>query len=129
MAIWRRRHHFIGYLEEEAPFYWRFERGGTVLLSRFGWRLVNFFYLCPKLCWRLAGVLFYGPSSTCRAGRLDQVKIFAMEIIHISMPYCSHDKYGIFYKTTRKFVYNYHIHSFVYVSYGENNNPKLSNEK
>ena len=34
---------------------------------------MEFFYLCQKLCWRLAGVSFYGPCSTWRAGRLDQV--------------------------------------------------------
>ena len=54
-----RRHQLIGNLEEEAPFYWLFERGGTILLSKFGRRLVDFFYLCPKPCWRLAGVSFY----------------------------------------------------------------------
>ena len=49
-----RRHHFIGNLEEEPPFYWLFERGGTILLSKFWSRMAEFFYLCPKLCWRLA---------------------------------------------------------------------------
>ena len=73
MRIWNRRHHFIGNFGEEAPFYWLFERGGAILLGKFGRRLVEFFYLCPKLCWRLAGVSFYGPSTTWRAGRLDQV--------------------------------------------------------
>ena len=34
---------------------------------------MEFFYLCPKLCWRLAGVSFYGPYSSWRAGHLDQV--------------------------------------------------------
>ena len=34
---------------------------------------MEFFYLCPKLWWRLAGVSFYGPSTTRRAGRQDQV--------------------------------------------------------
>ena len=73
LVILDRRPHFIGFLREEAPFYWLFERGGTILLSKSGRRLVDFFYLCPKLCWRLAGVSFYVPSSTWRAGRLDQV--------------------------------------------------------
>ena len=30
------------------------------------------FYSCPKLCWRLAWVSFYGRCSTWRAGHLDQ---------------------------------------------------------
>ena len=68
-----RRHHFIGNFEEEAPFYLLFERGGSILLAKFGRRLVEFFYLCPKLCWRLTGVSFYGPCSTWRASHLDQV--------------------------------------------------------
>ena len=34
---------------------------------------MELFYLCPKLCWRLAGVSFYGPCSAWRAGRRDQV--------------------------------------------------------
>ena len=58
-----RRPHFIGFLREEGP----------LLLSSSGRRLVDFFYLCPKLCWGLAGVSFYVPTSTWRAGRLDQV--------------------------------------------------------
>ena len=65
-----RRHHFIGNFEEEAPFYLLFERGGSILLAKFGRRLVEFFYLCPKLCWRLTGVSFYGPY---RAGHHNQV--------------------------------------------------------
>ena len=68
-----RRHHFICNFGQEAPFYWLFEGGGTILLSSSGRRLVDFFYSCPKLCWRLAGVSFYVPSSTWRANRLDQV--------------------------------------------------------
>ena len=42
---------------------------------------MDFFYICPKLCW-LAGVSFYGPCSTWRAGHLDQV-------ILLVWPYCS----------------------------------------
>ena len=68
-----RRHNFIGHFGEEAPLYSLFERGEVILLGKFGRRLVDFFYLCPKLCWRLAGVSFYGPCSTWRAGHLDQV--------------------------------------------------------
>ena len=61
MTIWKR-----GYLDEEdyrevAPFNW-VELGG-------GW----WSFFCQKLCWRLAGVSFYGPCSTQRTGRLDQV--------------------------------------------------------
>ena len=67
------RHNFIGHFGEEAPFSWLFERGGAILLGKFGRRLVDFFYLCSKLCWMLAGVSFYGPCSTWRAGHLDQV--------------------------------------------------------
>ena len=63
MVILERRPHFIGYLREEEPFYWVNLGGGR-------W---SFFYLCPKLCWRLAGVSFYGTCSTWRAGHLDQV--------------------------------------------------------
>ena len=63
MVILERRSHFIGYFREEAPFYW-------VNLGE-GWR--SFFYLCPKLRWRLAAVSFYGSCSTWRAGHLDQV--------------------------------------------------------
>ena len=47
LAIWVRRHHFIGHIWEEV---------GRV------------FYLCPKLCWRLAGVYIYGPCSTVPEG-------------------------------------------------------------
>ena len=43
MAISERRHHFTGNFGEEALFYWLFERGGTILLGKFGRRLVKFF--------------------------------------------------------------------------------------
>ena len=33
---------------EEAPVYWPFERGGTILLCKFGRRLVEFFLLKSK---------------------------------------------------------------------------------
>ena len=69
-----RRHHFIDNFGEEAPFHLLFERGEAILLGKLGKRLVEFsFYLYPKLCWRLAGVPFYGPCFTWRAGHLDQV--------------------------------------------------------
>ena len=42
--------------KEEVPFYLLFERGGIILLGKFGRRLVECFYSCPKLCWRLAEV-------------------------------------------------------------------------
>ena len=64
---------FYTHFNEEAPFNWQFGRGGTILLGKFGRRLMEFFYLCPKLCWRLAWVSFYGPCSIWRAGHLDQV--------------------------------------------------------
>ena len=35
-----------------------YEIGGTILLSQFERRMVDLFYSCPKLCWRLAGVSF-----------------------------------------------------------------------
>ena len=54
IPILMRRHQF----GEEAPFYCLFERGGTILLGKFGRRLVECFYLCPKPCWRLARVSF-----------------------------------------------------------------------
>ena len=47
-------HHFIGNYGEEAPFYWLFQRGGTILLVNLGGGWWSFLYLCPKLCWRLA---------------------------------------------------------------------------
>ena len=64
---------FYTLFDEEAPFYKQFGRGGTILLGKFGRRSVEFFYLCPKLCWRLAGVSFYGLYFSWRAGHLDQV--------------------------------------------------------
>ena len=52
----------IGSLGEESPFHWLFERVGTI----------SFIY-CPEPWRLLAGVWFYDPCSTRRAGRLDQV--------------------------------------------------------
>ena len=69
----RRRYHLFGIFGEKALFYWPFEIGDTILLRKHGRRLVEFFYICPKLCWMLAGVSFYGPCSTWRACHLDQV--------------------------------------------------------
>ena len=66
-VILERRLHFIGYLREEEPFYWVNLRGS--------WRS---FYLYPKLGWRLAGVSFFGPYSTWRAGHLDQVILLVL---------------------------------------------------
>ena len=63
LVIMERRPHFTGYFGGEAPFYW-VNLGG-------GWW--SFLYLCPKLCWRLAGVPFYGPCTNWRAGDQDQV--------------------------------------------------------
>ena len=36
---------FISNLGEEAPFYWLFQVGGTILLGKFGRRMMEFFYL------------------------------------------------------------------------------------
>ena len=75
MGIYERTHHFSSNFGEEAPIYWVLKRGGNILLSKFGSRLVDFCYLRPKLCWLLAGASFYGPCSTWRAGRLGQVAL------------------------------------------------------
>ena len=37
------------------------------------WEEVDGVFFRQKLCWRLAGVSFYGPCSTQRTGRLDQI--------------------------------------------------------
>ena len=72
-----RGHHFIGNFGEEARFYWLFQGGGTILLGKFWRRLVEvFIYLCPKLCWRLSGVSFYGPCSMWRSGHPVGYKLF-----------------------------------------------------
>ena len=47
LVILERRPHFIGYLRDEASVSW-VNLGGSCWI----------FYLCPKLCWRWAGVLF-----------------------------------------------------------------------
>ena len=52
LVIWERRYHFIGNFEKEAPFKWLFGRRGTILLVKFGQRLVEFFHVCPKLSMR-----------------------------------------------------------------------------
>ena len=41
-------------------------------MGKFRRRVVEFIYLHPKIRWRLAGVSFYSPFSTWRAGYLDQ---------------------------------------------------------
>ena len=48
LAIWERRHHFIGNFGEEAPFYWLFERGGTILLGKLGRKLMEFLLFMSK---------------------------------------------------------------------------------
>ena len=65
LVILERRTQFIGYLREDVhvPFYWVNLRGD----------LVEFFYLCSKLCWRVAGVSFYDQYFSWRAGHLDKV--------------------------------------------------------
>ena len=45
---------------EEAPFYWLMREEAPLYWVNLGERLI-YFYLCPKLCWLLAGVSFYGP--------------------------------------------------------------------
>ena len=40
MAMWERWHDFIGNFGEKAPFYWLFEKGGTILLGQFRRRLM-----------------------------------------------------------------------------------------
>ena len=72
LAVWVRRHLFIGSLGKEAPFYWLFQREGTIFLGTFERRLVEFIYLCSKSCWRLAGVSFYCACSTWGAGYVGQ---------------------------------------------------------
>ena len=61
---WRHRYHFISKFGEETPFYWLFQRGGASFWVNFGGGWWSYFYLCPKLCWRLAIVSFYGLCST-----------------------------------------------------------------
>ena len=79
LVILERRPHFIGYFREEAPFYWVNLGGG----------FLNFFCLCQKPSWRLAGVSFYGPFSTWRAGHLDQVILLVWPKIKVFL--------GVFY--------------------------------
>ena len=43
MAIWERRHYFIGNFEEEAAFNWLFERGGIIYWVNLG-RLHGVFF-------------------------------------------------------------------------------------
>ena len=62
LVILERMPHFIGYLREEVPFY-RVNWEG-------GWWI---FLFMSKTMLRLAGLSFYYPSSTSRAGRLEQV--------------------------------------------------------
>ena len=45
MKVCERRRHFIGDRNEEAPFYWLFERGGTILLGKFVRRLRCWIFL------------------------------------------------------------------------------------
>ena len=52
-----------------------------MLLGKFGRRLSEFFYLCPKLCWRLAEVSFYGLFFSWRAGHLDQVRLLVWSML------------------------------------------------
>ena len=60
LGIWKRRHHFIGYLREEA-YFWEEVDGLFLFMSK------------TIICWRLAGVSCSGSCSTSRAGHLDQL--------------------------------------------------------
>ena len=63
---------FCTLFNEEAPFYKQLGRGGTILLVNLESRPLFIDYLmvkfgrklCPKLCWMLAKVSFYGSCST-----------------------------------------------------------------
>ena len=41
--------HFIGNFGEEAPFYWPFQGGGTILLGKFGRRMVGFLFMSETM--------------------------------------------------------------------------------
>ena len=49
MSICERRAHFIDNLREEGPFYWQFERAGTILLGKFRRRLVEFLIMSKTM--------------------------------------------------------------------------------
>ena len=49
MSIWERRAYFIDNLKEEGPFYWQFERAGTILLGKFRRRLVEFLIMSKTM--------------------------------------------------------------------------------
>ena len=70
----KRRPHLIGNFGQEDPFYWQIRKRRHHSIGK---RLAEFSYLCPKLCLPLVGVSFYGPCSTWRAGRLEQVILLA----------------------------------------------------
>ena len=72
IPFFMRKHHFIGN-SREAPFYWKFWRGGrfTGYFQRWG----TIYWENFGGCWRLAWVSFYGPCSTWRTGHLDQVTL------------------------------------------------------
>ena len=53
-----RRHHFSGNSGEEASLYWLFDKGGTILLGKFGRRLVEFFLFMPKTMLEVGWSLF-----------------------------------------------------------------------
>ena len=49
MPFLMRRHHFNNDNSgDEAPFYWLFERGGTILLDKFRRKLMEFFLFMSK---------------------------------------------------------------------------------
>ena len=45
MSVRERKAHSIGNLEVEVPFYWQLEKGSAILLSEFGMRVAEFFFL------------------------------------------------------------------------------------
>ena len=93
-AIWGKKHHFIGNFGVEAPVYWLFERGGTILLD--------------KAERRLAGVSFNGPCSTWRAGHLDQV-------ILLVWPNCKQGVYCKAFLTSSEQCQNCFVHRSRYI--------------
>ena len=73
MGISKRRHLFIGYFVEEALLYWLFERGGTILLSKFGRKSEDFFIYIQNYAGSWLELHFMVQALPGRVGRLDQV--------------------------------------------------------
>ena len=45
LSVRERKAHSIGNLDVEVPFYWQLEKGSAILLSEFGMRVAEFFFL------------------------------------------------------------------------------------